>query len=151
MPYPFYELHITKTCFISTQNFQITTGWVRPKAVLSSPEDNKNHFNVCLCWQTENLLAFQYARANKAHVFSSSRVTRLGELSSTWAIAYSGQFLKNYRSSPNFWASFFLSKDYAFFDKKWVGLHFGRLFHKLIRSPCRRAKAILSRRRKGIF
>jgi hypothetical protein len=30
------------------------------------------------------------------------------------------------------------------FDGKWVGLHFGRIFHKLIWSPCFRDRFVLS-------
>jgi hypothetical protein len=35
-------------------------------------------------------------------------------------VFFFGQFLGNYRSSSHFWAS-------LNFDRKWVGLHFGRL------------------------
>jgi hypothetical protein len=43
-----------------------------------------------------------------------------------------------YRSNAHFWATFFrgTSNTYINFDKKLIGLHFGRLFHKLIWSPC---------------
>jgi hypothetical protein len=75
------------------------------------------------------------------------RVTGLTDFSPIW----SWKSFENYRSckhifTKNGWATFwptfqflgyfFLSKSYAFLIKKWVELHFGRLFHKLIRSPC---------------
>jgi hypothetical protein len=47
-------------------------------------------------------------------------------------IAYFGQFLEKCISRPKFQATFFHGKSYALllinFDKKWVGLHFGRFF-----------------------
>jgi hypothetical protein len=37
--------------------------------------------------------------------------------------------LLKYKSSPNVWDTFFYGKSSAlFWDKKWVGQHFGRLF-----------------------
>jgi hypothetical protein len=62
-------------------------------------------------------------------------VTRLGEISQSWAILFFGLLVENYRSSPNFLATFFHEQNYALFEKKWVGLHFWRFFHKLICSP----------------
>jgi hypothetical protein len=47
----------------------------------------------------------------------------------------SGSFF-NYRSSPTFWAALFPRYKWCiFFDKKWIWLHFGTFFHKLIWSP----------------
>jgi hypothetical protein len=67
------------------------------------------------------------------------RVTRLGEFSPLhWAIVYFGQCFENYRSYVNFLAIFLrgISCMYIYFDKSLFGPHFGRLFHKLIWSPC---------------
>jgi hypothetical protein len=46
-----------------------------------------------------------------------------------WAIVYFGQYFENYRSSPIF-THFLQGKSYVLikFDKKWVGLYFGRFF-----------------------
>jgi hypothetical protein len=43
------------------------------------------------------------------------------------------QFFENYIKSPNFWATFSHRNSYLClnFDKKWVGLHFGRFFNIL--------------------
>jgi hypothetical protein len=40
----------------------------------------------------------------------------------------------NYRSKENLYSTFSRCINYVhiYFDKKWVGLHFGRLFYKLI-------------------
>jgi hypothetical protein len=52
-----------------------------------------------------------------------------------WGIVYFGQL--NHRHRPNFLATFFDVKMHViiFSKKKRVGLHFGRFFYKLIRSP----------------
>jgi hypothetical protein len=43
---------------------------------------------------------------------------------------------KKYKSSKNYWAQFVHgTSGTLIFGKKWVGLHFWRLFHKLIWSP----------------
>jgi hypothetical protein len=44
-----------------------------------------------------------------------------------------GQFFENYSSSPNFWATLFLGKSYAYI-LGWAT--FGAIFLKLIWSPC---------------
>jgi hypothetical protein len=60
--------------------------------------------------------------------------TRLGHTNfSYWAIVYFGQFIENYRFSPNFWATF--SKENINVDRTWIGLYFGRFSDKLIWSP----------------
>jgi hypothetical protein len=47
-----------------------------------------------------------------------------------------GQFFENFRRSPTFWSANFHGKKYVLLlTKKWVGLHFGQCFHKLIWSP----------------
>jgi hypothetical protein len=64
------------------------------------------------------------------------RVTR-------WAIVYFGQFFKSYRGRTIryiCWLHFSatcVQKSRIFFWTKWVGLHFGQCFHKLIWSLCR--------------
>jgi hypothetical protein len=45
-----------------------------------------------------------------------------------WAIAYFGQLLENYVSSPNFLSYFHRKKFCINFDKKWFWLHFGLYF-----------------------
>jgi hypothetical protein len=46
-------------------------------------------------------------------------------------------FLKLHKR-PKFWGYFFpRQKLQVYFEKKWVGLRFRRIFHKLIWSPCR--------------
>jgi hypothetical protein len=53
-------------------------------------------------------------------------------------VVYFGHFSDHYRNSPQFWATFFKSKDYLLsLTKKWVGLQFWLFFRKLIWSPCR--------------
>jgi hypothetical protein len=52
-------------------------------------------------------------------------------------IAYFGLLLGNYRHRPHFGADFFHDRGFAIIlAKKWVGLNFGRLFDKLVWSPC---------------
>jgi hypothetical protein len=46
---------------------------------------------------------------------------QIGRIFAQWGIVYFGQFLENYII---FWILFFYGKS---FDKKWVGIHFGRL------------------------
>jgi hypothetical protein len=61
----------------------------------------------------------------------------MGRIFAEWAIVNYGHFFKNYRSSPNLWATLFQKyKLLINFDKIWVGLYFGRFFHKLIWSHC---------------
>jgi hypothetical protein len=69
-----------------------------------------------------------------------SRVTRLGEFSPIESLFTLGSFVKNYRRSTNNWATYLNGKSYALIiSKKWIGRHFGRLFHKRIWSPWLRA------------
>jgi hypothetical protein len=60
---------------------------------------------------------------------NANRVTRLGEFSPIyWVIAYLGHIF-NYKRSQNCLATLLLCKRYVYiFDKKWVGLHFGRFW-----------------------
>jgi hypothetical protein len=60
---------------------------------------------------------------------------QIGRIFANWAIVYFGQLYENFRISPHFGPFFFSVKLYIDFDQKWVGLHFGRLFLKLIWSP----------------
>jgi hypothetical protein len=56
-----------------------------------------------------------------------------------WATNYFGQFFwKLQKKAPKFWRLIFQGTSYICinFDQKWVGLLFGRLFHKLIWPPC---------------
>jgi hypothetical protein len=64
------------------------------------------------------------------------RGTSLEEIFAFWANFFFGLFYEKYKSIPNFCATFLHGKSYNNFYKKWVGLHFGRFFHKLIWSPC---------------
>jgi hypothetical protein len=48
-----------------------------------------------------------------------------------------------------FGATFFPQKICINFGEEWVGLHFGRFFHKLIRSPCAAATVDFWTRSKG--
>jgi hypothetical protein len=66
-----------------------------------------------------------------------STVTRLGEFSAIGRLFTLG---KCYRSSPTFWILFPRLQLCIINFKKWVGLHFGRLFHKLLWSPCLEVK-----------
>jgi hypothetical protein len=64
----------------------------------------------------------------------------IGRISTFGWLFTLGSFLNN-QSSPNFWATFFTRLIFCNnIDQKWVGLHLGRFFHKLIRSPCIQAK-----------
>jgi hypothetical protein len=57
---------------------------------------------------------------------------QIGRIFAHWAIAYFGQFFENYRSNPNFWDTIFHGQTKNSQTKKFVGLHNGRVFHKLI-------------------
>jgi hypothetical protein len=63
-------------------------------------------------------------------------VTGLGEFQPIRRLFTLGSFIKNYRSSKHFGATYFSGKRYALtmYCKKWNGLHFGRFSQKLIRS-----------------
>jgi hypothetical protein len=65
-----------------------------------------------------------------------ARVTGLGELYYIGRLLPFGSCFENYQSNPHLYATFYHVKSYLHitFDKKWVGLHFGRFFHNLIRS-----------------
>jgi hypothetical protein len=71
--------------------------------------------------------------------WGKTKVTRLGKLSPIgWLFTYVGYFFQNYTStcSVNLWSTFPQCISYIFnLTKKRAGLHFGRLFHKLIWSP----------------
>jgi hypothetical protein len=52
-----------------------------------------------------------------------------------WTIVYFGHFLKNHRSSPNFWTTFYHSKSYVLILAKYgLGYILGD-FYKLIWPP----------------
>jgi hypothetical protein len=58
---------------------------------------------------------------------------QIGRIFAQWVIVYFGQFYKDYRSNPNFWATLSLLIYYViFFGKKWLGFGLGDFFHKLI-------------------
>jgi hypothetical protein len=58
-------------------------------------------------------------------------------------IVFFGHFIENNRSSAKYWATFFQQYQSCInLDQKWVGLHFGRLFHKLVWSRCSRAASM---------
>jgi hypothetical protein len=66
-----------------------------------------------------------------------SQDDRMGRILGHLESGYYGQCLVNYRSSPKIWATFSTVKaTYCIGTKNMVGLRFGRLFHKLIWSPC---------------
>jgi hypothetical protein len=55
------------------------------------------------------------------------------------AVGYIGLLFETSSSSANSWATFTWYKSPIYvliLTKKWVGLNFGRFFHKLIWSPC---------------
>jgi hypothetical protein len=71
-----------------------------------------------------------------------SSVTRSGEFSPNRLFSASGCCMKIAEVAHNF-GDFTQQLSYALVQaKKWVGLHFGRSFHKHIRSPCRAAKPL---------
>jgi hypothetical protein len=63
------------------------------------------------------------------------RIDRGVQILTYWPVVYFGQFYENYKSSANIWTAFFCRTSYVLNFAKRVGLHFGRFFHKLIRSP----------------
>jgi hypothetical protein len=79
------------------------------------------------------------------------RATRLAGFLAVWAMAYFRHFLK-YRSSPNCGTIFPTAKmSCNNFDKKWVGLHFGRIFNnssgrpawtRFVKGKCYRYKSM---------
>jgi hypothetical protein len=68
----------------------------------------------------------------------SSQCDRIGRIFAHWAIGYFVQFSGNCKSSPYiFWGYSFPQLRFDIkFGKKWIGLHFGRIFRKLPWSPC---------------
>jgi hypothetical protein len=65
------------------------------------------------------------------------RVTRLGCIFAHWAIIYYRLFSEITHVAHIVGATFFYGISNALiFTAKWVGPNFGRLFHKLIGSPC---------------
>jgi hypothetical protein len=62
------------------------------------------------------------------------RVTRLAEFSPIGRLFFKSARFWSHRYSPNFGLLF--PRLLTNLDKKWVGLHFGRFFIKLIWSPC---------------
>jgi hypothetical protein len=66
-----------------------------------------------------------------------ARVTRLGEFSTIGRMFTLGRFFENYRSKAKFLVLFPPFKLYIIYVlTKIVGLQFGLLLHKIIRSPC---------------
>jgi hypothetical protein len=65
--------------------------------------------------------------------YEIGRVTRLGEFSPIGRLFTLGSFLKITKVAHIFGASFFpRKKGCVDFSKKWLGLHFERIFQKLI-------------------
>jgi hypothetical protein len=64
----------------------------------------------------------------------AGRVTRLGKFSPNGWLLSLGNYFENCRKSSHFWAIFETVRLFNF-DKKCLGLHFGRFYHKLIWSP----------------
>jgi hypothetical protein len=87
---------------------------------------------------------FSYNFLNRASSFGnlsweSPRVIRLGEFLHIGWLFTVGSFEKKCFSSKTFWTKNFHGKSCApIVTKKWVGLHYGRYFHKPIWSPCLR-------------
>jgi hypothetical protein len=52
-----------------------------------------------------------------------------------WILVDFGQFFENHRISPQCGQLFNVAKACINLDKKWIGLRFGRLFHKIIWQP----------------
>jgi hypothetical protein len=71
----------------------------------------------------------------------SSRLTfiqgdQIGRILAQWAVAYFWKFLKIYRNSPQFLATFYQSiDDVIYFHEKMVWATFWAISHKLIWSP----------------
>jgi hypothetical protein len=64
-----------------------------------------------------------------------TRVTRFGEFSAVGRLFTLGFF--RHQMKPKCFCYFFTPYEICInVDKKWVGSHFGRFFHKLIRSHC---------------
>jgi hypothetical protein len=63
------------------------------------------------------------------------RVTRFGEFSPFGWLFTLCSFVKIIEVAQNNSATLFHGKSYVLIFKKWIGLHFGRLFHKRIWSP----------------
>jgi hypothetical protein len=70
---------------------------------------------------------------------SQDRVTGLGDFSPIGGDCLLWAVFLNYRSSTNFRATFSTYGYALILTKKWVGLHFGELFHETIWSPCLRS------------
>jgi hypothetical protein len=65
-----------------------------------------------------------------------ARVTRFGRNFARWATFFILGSFSKLQKKLTLKAIFYTLKVYALIAaKKWVGLHFGRLFHKLVRSP----------------
>jgi hypothetical protein len=59
----------------------------------------------------------------------ADRVTRSGDFSPNGRLFAFGQLLENYRSSPHFFRHFVQWLSLCInLEKKWAGLHFGRIF-----------------------
>jgi hypothetical protein len=69
------------------------------------------------------------------YVGPRDRVTRLGEFSPIRRLFTLGSFLKKYKRKLIFGLLNTAEKLCINFDKKWVGLHFGRFFRNHIWSP----------------
>jgi hypothetical protein len=67
-------------------------------------------------------------------IWDTNRVTRLGDFSPKGDCLLWADFFKIKEVAHIFGATF--SDTCINFDKEWVGRHFGRFFHKLIRSRC---------------
>jgi hypothetical protein len=62
---------------------------------------------------------------------------QIGRIFAHPVYAFFEQLCANYKSNPHFWATPFHCEGWALIlAKKWIGLHFGRFFLKLIWSPC---------------
>jgi hypothetical protein len=62
---------------------------------------------------------------------------QIGQSFPYWAVIFFWQFFNKYRSIPNIRLLFNTIIKFLciILDEKWIGLHFGRFFHKLIWSP----------------
>jgi hypothetical protein len=67
---------------------------------------------------------------------STLQKNSVDQIGRNWVIVFWAVF-ENYKRRQNFWPAYFHGTSYVCikFDKKWVGLHFGQYFQKLIWSP----------------
>jgi hypothetical protein len=87
-----------------------------------------------MAFLTQNTASF----CKKLIIIFFSRITPI-VFAETWAkslkIVYLGMLIWKWQKKPKFWATSSHSKSNGLY-KNWVWIHFGRVFYKLIWSPC---------------